>query len=210
MTGRVKLFVLLLICAALLAAGPRARAQGIGKDVSSALSGLVGKGFRLPGGGVDDLPPLPPPAWKPEDPVTRSLLFSPAEIAAIKGSIGRARVRKDRPQEEEPPAPAAPALAPAQAAALVEESKKISILPIPMRRTISVAGVVFRDKDDWIVWLNGRKVTPKNLLPEIVDIRVEKEKVHLKWFDRGINGVISISLRPHQTYDIVTGVLLPG
>ena len=81
---------------------------------------------------------------------------------------------------------------------------------IPERRVIAVAGVIYRKPGDWIVWLNGHKVTPKNLLPEIVDISVQNERVHLKWFDIGINNVISISLRPHQTYDIVTGVLLPG
>ena len=73
-----------------------------------------------------------------------------------------------------------------------------------------MAGGIYRKPGDWIVWLNGHKVTPKNLLPEIVDISVQNERVHLKWFDIGINNVISISLRPHQTYDIVTGVLLPG
>ncbi len=81
---------------------------------------------------------------------------------------------------------------------------------IPQRRVISLAGVFFRTPSDWIVWLNGKKMTPGDVLPEVVDIQVEKDTVALKWFDIGMNDVISISLRPHQTYDIVTGVLLPG
>lgn len=81
---------------------------------------------------------------------------------------------------------------------------------IPTRRTISLSGVIFRKPDDWIVWLNGKKMTPGDVLPEVVDIKVEDNIVHLKWFDIGLNDIISISLKPHQTYDITTGILLPG
>ena len=81
---------------------------------------------------------------------------------------------------------------------------------VPPRRLISLAGVVFRKPGDWIVWINGQKMYPQQLLPEIVDIDVSRDIVHLKWFDLGMNKIINISLRPHQTYDIVTGLLLPG
>ncbi len=79
---------------------------------------------------------------------------------------------------------------------------------IPLRRLIVVSGIAYQTADDWVVWINGQKVTPKKLLPEIVDIDVTPASVQLKWFDIGINNVISITMRPHQTYDIVTGVLL--
>lgn len=81
---------------------------------------------------------------------------------------------------------------------------------IPPRRVISVSGIFLRAPGDWIVWLNGKKMTPRDLLPEVIDISVQRDRVHLKWFDIGLNNIISITLRPHQTYDIVTGVLLPG
>lgn len=81
---------------------------------------------------------------------------------------------------------------------------------IPTRRVIRVSGVFYRSPTDWIVWMNNQKVTPENLLPEIVDISVKpSSKVSLQWYDRGLNQVLSITLRPHQTYDITTGVLLP-
>lgn len=81
---------------------------------------------------------------------------------------------------------------------------------IPAVRVIRVSGVVYHKPKDWIVWMNGQKVTPDNLLPEIVDIKVrETSDVHLKWYDVGLNKVIAITLRPQQTYDIVTGILLP-
>ncbi|MFH1157884.1 MAG: hypothetical protein V1721_03240 [Pseudomonadota bacterium] len=82
---------------------------------------------------------------------------------------------------------------------------------IPAHRVIRVSGVIYRTAEDWIVWMNGQKVTPENLLPEIIDIEVrDSSKVDLKWYDIGLNRVISITLRPHQTYDIPTGILLPG
>lgn len=85
-----------------------------------------------------------------------------------------------------------------------------SVTNIPVQRQIRVSGVVYRSSNDWIAWINGSKIVPGKLLPEIVSINVEKETVHLKWFDIGMNKIISISMRPHQTYDIVTGILLPG
>jgi hypothetical protein len=82
---------------------------------------------------------------------------------------------------------------------------------VPERRVIRVSGVVYRAPKDWIVWMNGHKVTPAKLLPEIVDINVKNSsEVDLDWFDAGLNRVISITLRPQQTYDITTGILLPG
>lgn len=79
------------------------------------------------------------------------------------------------------------------------------------RRVIRIGGVIYRSPDDWVVWMNNKKVTPKDLLPEIIDISVrDTSKVSLKWYDVGLNKVILITLRPHQMYDIATGVLLPG
>lgn len=77
-------------------------------------------------------------------------------------------------------------------------------------RLIKLAGVVYRDANDWTVWLNGYKLGPGRLLPEIAEIYVHENRVHLKWFDAPTNEIISITLRPHQTYDILTGILLPG
>jgi len=81
---------------------------------------------------------------------------------------------------------------------------------IPQVRKIVLSGVSYKSPNDWVVWINGQKIVPGLMLKEIVDIKVERDLVHLKWFDIGLNGVLNITLRPHDTYDIVTGVLLPG
>lgn len=118
-------------------------------------------------------------------PFAQSFLFTPAELVALRRASEGAVVG---------------------AAVLGADNTTY----IPPRRLISVAGIFLRAPGDWIVWLNGKKMTPKDLLPEVMDISVQRDRVHLKWFDIGLNNIISITLRPHQTYDIVTGVLLPG
>lgn len=82
--------------------------------------------------------------------------------------------------------------------------------PIPMVRQITLQGVAYKNPKQWVVWINGQKVEPGFMLKEIVDIQVERDAVHLKWFDIGLNGVLNITLHPHETYDIVSGILLPG
>lgn len=125
------------------------------------------------------------PAPDPNAPFRDSFFFTPLDIASIQRALGGESV---------------------STALINKENQTV----IPIKRVLSLAGVVFRKDDDWIVWLNGHKLTPKNLLPEIVDIDVEKNLVHLRWYDIGLNDIIAITLRPHQTYDIVTGLLLPG
>ncbi len=118
-------------------------------------------------------------------PFRGSFFLSPLEIAAIQQAL-EGRVTKNQ--------------------TLAEETKPV----IPAHRVIRISGVLYRTPSNWIVWMNNQKVTPENLLPEIVDISVkDSSKVSLKWYDIGLNQVISITLRPHQTYDITTGVLLP-
>lgn len=118
-------------------------------------------------------------------PFHQSLLFTPLEIVAIEKAKDGKTVGDG----------------------MLQSDKAVYIPPV---RIISLAGVLLRKPGDWIIWINGRKVTPDQLLPEMVDVTVSKDNVHLKWYDIGMNKIISLSLRPHQTYDIVTGLLLPG
>ncbi len=119
-----------------------------------------------------------------------SFMFSGAEAALIQKAMGG---RVEKPQQ-------------------TQETLKIEKkVVIPKRRIIKVSGVLFRSTNDWAVWINGRKITPEQLLPEIIEIKVKNSSyVKLKWYDVGLNKVISIMMRPNQTYDITTGILLPG
>lgn len=77
-------------------------------------------------------------------------------------------------------------------------------------RTIHLAGLLYSSDKNWIVWLNGFRLTPERLLPEVIEINVDSKGVRLKWYDAFSNKIIGIRLRPHQIYDIDTGILLPG
>jgi len=80
----------------------------------------------------------------------------------------------------------------------------------PLKREIRLAGLVYDSPNDWIIWLNGHRMTPGNILPEIVEIKVNKTSVFLRWYDAVLKQVLVITLRPHQVYDIQSGILLPG
>lgn len=127
-----------------------------------------------------------PPEKKEWGPFTDSLFLSTAEITSIKQAM----------------------LGTPENSTVLNAAQQV--MPADARRLIKLAGVLFKDEGNWIIWLNGKKIQPGRLPSEIVDIRVESDRVHLKWFDNGSNKVISITLRPHQTYDIGAGILLPG
>ena len=78
------------------------------------------------------------------------------------------------------------------------------------KRYIDVDGLLYKSSSNWVVWINGKRLTPGYLLPEIVGIHVMKDRIYLEWFDSVFNKIITINLRPHQIYDIQSGILLPG
>jgi hypothetical protein len=142
----------------------------------------------------------------------RSMLFTEAEITAIVTTLAgatRAAARRAA-RGEDAVVPGTDVVIPGLPGYLPPEEEETPVVypPIPTKRTIALSGVVYRGAADWIVWLNGHKLTPGRLIPEIADIRVERDRVHLKWFDIGMGKVIAITLRPRQVYDITSGVLL--
>lgn len=79
---------------------------------------------------------------------------------------------------------------------------------IPEIRQIKIGGILYKHSNDWLVWINGKRVMPGRTLPEIIDIKVNPTNIDLLWYDIGFNKVLKIRLRAHQTYDIGTGILL--
>lgn len=150
----------------------------------AAAGAQVLKTVTTPNGSTVDIPAPEAPKVALDEPFNQSLFLAPEDLVAIeralKGVISAGSAAGGGPQE------------------------------IPQVRKITVSGVFYKNPNEWVVWINGQKIVPGLMLKEIVDIRVERDLVHLKWFDVGLNGVINITLRPHDTYDIVTGVLLPG
>lgn len=80
----------------------------------------------------------------------------------------------------------------------------------PGIREVSLGGIVFADGKDWTIWLNGQRVLPEALPPEILDLKVHRYFIELKWFDAYTNQVFPIRLRPHQRFNLDTRIFLPG
>lgn len=83
-------------------------------------------------------------------------------------------------------------------------------LPAAGPRELALGGIVYSSASDWTIWLNGEKITPKRLPPEILDIKVKKDQISLKWFDAYTNQIFPIKLKPHQRFNIDTRIFLPG
>ncbi len=178
-----------------------------GADPAAPLKGLTGRML------------LPRDAFSPDGaPVTvevlaaRSLLFTPTEVGSIVTTLMRVNRRAVADPEAPPAGPDENGLLPGMPGYVepLSEEAVPSYPPIPTKRTITLSGVLLRKPGDWVVWLNGHKLVPGQLLPEIVGMSVERDRVHLKWFDIGLGKVISLTLRPNQTYDVTSGLLLSG
>jgi len=77
-------------------------------------------------------------------------------------------------------------------------------------RELALGGIVYRTSSDWTIWINGEKITPERIPSEILDIRVRKDHVRIKWFDEYTNQIFPIKLKPHQRFNIDTRIFLPG
>ena len=84
------------------------------------------------------------------------------------------------------------------------------VKPPPEEREVTLGGIVFSSAQDWTVWLNGERVTPKALPEEIIDIRVYNQHIDIKWFDEYTNKIFPIRLRPHQRFNLDTRIFLAG
>ena len=77
-------------------------------------------------------------------------------------------------------------------------------------REISLAGIAYTAENDWTVWLNGQRLTPDALPEQVIDIRVRKDYIELKWFDTFTNLIYPIRIRPHQRFNLDSRIFLPG
>ena len=77
-------------------------------------------------------------------------------------------------------------------------------------RTLSLGGIVYVDSNDWVVWLNGQRISVNAIPSEVLDINVTKHYVKLQWFDEYTNQIFPVKLRAHQRFNIDTRIFLPG
>ncbi len=82
--------------------------------------------------------------------------------------------------------------------------------PPPEEREIKLGGIVFVDSSDWAIWLNGKRVTPTAIPREVMDLKVYKEYVEMKWFDDYTNQIFPLRIRAHERFNIDARIFLPG
>ncbi|MGH1456872.1 MAG: hypothetical protein ACRBDI_08835 [Alphaproteobacteria bacterium] len=82
--------------------------------------------------------------------------------------------------------------------------------PDASERYLALSGIVFSGDDDWTIWFNGQRITPNAVPPEVLDLKVYKDYIELKWFDDYTNQVFPIRLRSHQRFNMDQRIFLPG
>ena len=93
-----------------------------------------------------------------------------------------------------------------QSSSLVEEKPKT----MPADREIRLGGIVYVNGKEWSIWLNEKRVTPDAIPPEVLDLKVYKGYVEMKWFDEFTNRILPLRLRAHERFNIDTRIFLPG
>lgn len=131
-----------------------------------------------------------------------SILFTYWEYTAImdaKLDAGKSGVRRDVTEEE------------------IKRSLDGSVAsqasipkPPPEARYITLNGITFVSRNDWTVWLNGQRIRPDALPKEIIDLKVYRHHIDVKWMDDYTMQVYPIRLRANQRFHLDTRMFLPG
>ncbi len=80
----------------------------------------------------------------------------------------------------------------------------------PGNREISLGGIAYSSDKRWTVWLNGVRITPGALPRAIIDIKVNRAYIDLKWFDAYTNRIYPVRLRPQERFNLDSRIFLPG
>lgn len=78
------------------------------------------------------------------------------------------------------------------------------------RRVLTLSGVVYQSPQDWTIWLNGERVTPKNIPENVRGLIVQTDHIRLRWLDKAENRIVNVTLRPHQQYNLDLDTIFPG
>ena len=80
----------------------------------------------------------------------------------------------------------------------------------PANRDLRLGGIVYVNAQDWTIWLNDMRVTPSAIPPEVIDLRVYKEYVEVKWLDDYTNQIFPIRIRPNSRFNLDARIFLTG
>lgn len=69
-------------------------------------------------------------------------------------------------------------------------------------RRLSLSGILYVNDEDWNIYFNNRRITPKNIPEDIVEIKVTGNYVDMVWYDQLSNMPVTLRLRPGQIFDL--------
>lgn len=82
--------------------------------------------------------------------------------------------------------------------------------PPPEERELALGGLLYTSANDWTIWLNGKRITPNALPREVIELRVHKNYIEVKWLDDYTKRIYPVRLRAHQRFNLDTRIFLPG
>jgi len=82
--------------------------------------------------------------------------------------------------------------------------------PPPEMRELRLGGILYTAKSDWTIWLNEQRITPDALPKEIIELRVYRHHIDVKWYDDYTMRVFPIRLKSHQRFNLDSRIFLPG
>lgn len=80
----------------------------------------------------------------------------------------------------------------------------------PGPRIIALSGIVYNGPNDWTIWLNNERVTPKQFPERVIGLTVEKDRIHVRWMDIANQRVVNITLHSNQQYLLDSDQIIPG
>lgn len=80
----------------------------------------------------------------------------------------------------------------------------------PGIRELALGGISYGSASKWAVWLNGVRITPDAIPEQVLDIKVGKAHIDLKWYDSYTNKIYPVRLRPHERFNLDSRIFLPG
>lgn len=82
--------------------------------------------------------------------------------------------------------------------------------PDPGPRDITLGGILYTKKNEWVIWINGQRVTPDAVPKEVLDLQVFEDYIEIKWLDEYTKQIFPLRLRAHQRFNLDARVFLPG
>lgn len=101
-------------------------------------------------------------------------------------------------------------VAPPTEAELAAINKGENLQLDPESRYIKLGGIVYKDKDDWTIWLNGKRVTPDAVPTQILDLVVYQNYIEVQWMDETTNQIFPLRMKAHQRFNMDMRIFLPG